>query len=111
MTTPAGKRNQRITIQQQVQADDALGNPVGQWADVVSLWAAVLPIRGREYFAAGQMQDPQDVKFVVLYRPGINQQQRILWRGDPYAIHAVIDVGGAQKELELMTVNGLRDGR
>ena len=57
------------------------------------------------------MQAPQDVRFRIRYHVGITETMRVMWRGVPHAINAVIDVDGAQCTLELMCTTGLRDGR
>lgn len=110
-TMQAGDLNQRITLQQRNVSIDALGEEVGAWADVAIVWASVKPSRGREYFAAGQMQDPQDVRIRIRHRAGVTELMRAVWRGVPHGINAVIDADGAGVMLELMCTKGLRDGR
>lgn len=109
----AGRKNQRVTFQ--VLADPAQQNEVGEqtsaWADVVTLWAQVEPLRGREYFAAGQMQSVADVRIRVDYRSDLVETMRAVWRGVPHEIVAIINVDGAREQLEIMAVQGVRDGR
>lgn len=107
----ASELRTQITIQSEATADNTLGEPVQTWVDLVTVLAQAQPLRGREYFAAGQMQAPQDVRFRIRYHVGITETMRVMWRGVPHAINAVIDVDGAQLTLELMCTTGLRDGR
>lgn len=114
MTLPkiqaAGKRDQRITLQQRTATVDALGQGVETWTDVATVWASAQPLRGREFFAAGAMQSQADVRFGMLYRAGITGAMRVLWRGVPHALVAEpIDVDGGRHTLELMAASGVRD--
>lgn len=107
----AGALNQRITIQQRADGVDQLGQAATTWADVATVWAAAAPLRGREFFAAGQMQTEVSLRFKIRWRAGIESAMRVLWRGQAHDIVSVIDVGGARVELELMCLAGVRDGR
>ena len=108
----AGALNQRITIQQPSAAKDVLGQRVETWADVATVWASAQPLRGREFFAAGQMQSEAAVKFTIRHRAGLAGNMRVLWRGVPHALVAEpMDVDGRMERLELMCAAGVRDGQ
>lgn len=108
---PAGQMDQRITLQSPSASKDALGQRVETWADVATVWARAQPLRGREFFAAGQMQSEAAVKFTVRWRDDVSGRMRVLWRGVPHAIVAEpMDVDGKRVELELMCAAGVRDG-
>lgn len=108
----AGDLTERITLQQRdTTAQNGLGENTAAWVDVVTVYAKAEPIRGREYFAAAQMQATTDVRFTIRYRAGVLQTMRVLWRGEPHDIQDVINPLGRRESLELMTVKGQRDGR
>lgn len=111
MTVPSGLLRERITLQQRVAGVDALGQALANWADVATVWAQALPIRGREWFAAGQTQAEVSVRFVLRYRTGVDASMRVLWRNQAHDIVSVIDVGGMRADLELMCLAGVKDGR
>lgn len=117
MSTPnrqvqASALRHQVLIQREQTSTNALGEPVqGAWVTVASVLADPQPLRGREYFAAGQMQAPHDVRFRIRHRAGITPTMRVMWQDEPHAIDAVIDVEGAGLTLELMCTKGLRDGR
>lgn len=106
----AGLLNQRITLQTRQAGQNALGESVGPWVDVATVWAQAQPLRGREWFASGQMQQSTDVRFRIRWREGVTQSMRVLWRGEPHSIDGVIDVDGGRHTLELMATKGIRDG-
>lgn len=112
MSQAAGKRDQRITIQQRGSGKDLLGQASGSWAELVTVWAGAKPLRGREFFAAGATQSEATVTFSMLYRDDITSRMRVLWRGTPYDIVAEpIDVDGGRHTLELLCATGVKDGR
>ena len=106
-----GRFRERVALQRRVVGVDALGQESTSWADVATLWAEVLPIRGREYFAASQMQAPTDVRIRIRWRTGVEPTMRVAWKGQPHEVVSVIDPEGRGAVLELMCVAGLRDGR
>lgn len=112
MPLNAGPMDQRITIQRRVDARNAMGENAYTWQDVATVWARAEPLRGREWFAAAQMQATADVRFTIRYRADLDATMRVLWQGQPHDIVAPpIDVAAARETLELMCLQGVRDGR
>jgi SPP1 family predicted phage head-tail adaptor len=118
MSLPAGKLDQRITLQQRAPGQDSLGQANGAWTNLAvnpTVWARAEPLRGREFFAAGQQQHELTTRFVIRYRAdveAITGGLRVLWRGVPYdVVSPAINKDGARVELELMCATGVRDGR
>lgn len=111
-----GRANQRIKLQAKSITRNAIGEEVVTWTDVVTdtadhaIWAEVWPLKGREFFAAQQTQYAADVRFRIRYRTGIVRDQRVLWNGEPYDITQVVDVGAAHHTIEILAVNGVRNG-
>jgi SPP1 family predicted phage head-tail adaptor len=103
--------NQRVTLQQPGGGVDVLGQAQASWQDVADVWAEVTPLRGREYFAAGTMQVPVDIRMRIRYRSDVVPTWRVVWRTQPHDIVSVIDVEARQEVCELMCVAGIRDGR
>ena len=54
----AGKLRHRVEIQASTPTQDATGQPIDSWATVTggTVWAAIEPISGREFVAAGSFQ-------------------------------------------------------
>lgn len=103
----------QVDIEQRTDTVNALGETIPTWSVLhAGLWAQKQPVRGREYFAAGQMQVPADVRYRIRYRAGITAAMRIVDAGQPFDIVGEpIDVDGARITLELMCTSGVRDGR
>lgn len=113
VTIASGKLNQRVQLQARAAtSQNALGENEAAWETYATVWASAEPLRGREYQAMGQQQQTIDVRFRIRWRAGVEGTHRVLWRGDAYdVVGPPIDVDGARVLLELMTVNGVRDGR
>jgi len=111
----AGRRRHLITLQHRVANQDSLGTNDYTFADLPTNpqeWAEALPLRGREFFAAGEMQSEITVKFSFPFRADLDDTMRVLWDGVPYDIASPpINVDGRSVDLELMCKNGVRDGR
>ncbi len=110
-TPAAGALAHRVTIQQRVAGVNALGQAVQSWADYLTVWANAEPLRGREFFAAGQTQSEVSARFTIRWRQGITAAMRVVWRGQAYDVAAVIETQGQQQMLELMCSSGVGDGR
>lgn len=101
MTTAAIFRH-RITLQELVTGQDEAGQPVREWQDVATVWAAVEPLRGREYWAAAQVQSEVTTRIRIRYRSGIRPDMRVLYGGRVFNVTAVIDPEERHVELQLM---------
>lgn len=112
MGLAAGQFDQRITLQSKSVTRSEIGEEIVEWQDVATLWARVEPIRGREWFAAAQMQSAADYRVTIRYRAGVTRDMRIVWRGEPLDIVGEpIDVNARRENIEMMCVSGVRNGR
>lgn len=97
-----GRLNRRITIESKTVTRDAYGGETITWSTVATVWAAVLPIRGREYVAIRQAGAELTTRFVIHYREGITPAMRVSYNGGQYNIEEVIDSEDGHRFLELM---------
>ena len=98
----AGTLDQRIELQELVQGFDDYGQPLSAWQTVLSSWAAVEPLQGREYLAAMQNQSETTIRVRLRYRPGVKSAMRVKHGTALYGIQSVIDVKSKGRELVLM---------
>lgn len=104
----AGKLNQRITFQQKVITRNGIGEEIATYADVCTVWAEAIPLRGNAFFAANQQQHTVDVRFRIRQRSGISEQQRLVWNGVAYEVNNVIPGTGPYRGfLEILAVKGI----
>lgn len=73
----AGELRHRVTFQQDNgTTTDSEGIPVRNWVDVITVWARVHDLSGREYFAAQQVQAEVTTEITIRYRAGLNTKMR-----------------------------------
>jgi SPP1 family predicted phage head-tail adaptor len=96
--------NRRVTLQAMSSAQDATGEEVNGWADVVTVWASVIDISGREFVAAMAEQSSTQTKVAIRYRDGITTSMRLIYSGRIYDIEAVL--GEDRRTLTLMCAKG-----
>jgi SPP1 family predicted phage head-tail adaptor len=103
---------ERLRIEKRVPADNELGEEVGGWAPVATVFARAEPIRSRELVAADQLQSAGDTRFIIRYRTDVVAAMRVIWRDKAYdIIGEPIDIEARRQWLEMTCTTGLRDGR
>jgi SPP1 family predicted phage head-tail adaptor len=80
----AGDLRHRITLQKQRTGQDNYGQPLeNEYDDFTTVWAAVNPILGKEYFAAETIQSDVTHRIRLRYCKGITPDMRVKF-GDRY---------------------------
>ena len=101
-----GKMRHRITFQQFTGEQDSFGDPLqaddDNWVDVVSPWAAIDPVSGREFYAAEQSQSEVSHKIRCRYYPGLTTDMRIKYGKRIFQIASIIDWEERHQSLLIM---------
>lgn len=101
-----GKMRHRITFQSFSGAVDTFGDPLhgseDQWNDVATVWAAIDPVSGREFYAAEQSQSEVTHKVRCRYRPGLTTAMRIKLGARLFEIVSIINWEERGESLLLM---------
>lgn len=106
----AGRMDKRVTLQAQTSTRNAIGEPVVAWADVATVWAAVEPLQGREFWAQQQVQSEVTTRVRIRYRAGITPDMRVVHQGRVLNIASVIDPQERHDEMQLMCSEGVNNG-
>lgn len=109
MAYESGTLDQRITLQIKVITLDAFGAEQTAWQDVRTCWAALHPMRGKEYLAVDHLRASLDCKFVLRANActDIDVEARIVHKGQIYGIAAKIDIRSEGHWVELMCTAGV----
>jgi SPP1 family predicted phage head-tail adaptor len=91
-----------VTIEEKQVTRDSYGGEVITWAEVVTCWAAVEPLQGREFLDGRRLEAEVSTRIRIRYRPGIKPGQRITWGDHVYDLEAVIEHESKRRELRLM---------
>lgn len=110
----AGKLRQRIQLQRRT-AGSPQKTPSGQddtsWQTYATTWAAIEPLRGREFMEAQGVQGDLTVRIRLRYRTDVRQGDRCLHGSTVYPVEAPpIDVNLRNRELHLMCSQGASNG-
>ena len=100
----AGSLRNIITIQQTTQTRNDAGEVVDTWATYIAPWANVLPLQGREFWAAAQVQNEKALRILIRYAGGVNVRMRVLHDQRAWDIKSVSNVGTMNKETEIIAV-------
>lgn len=119
----AGRLRRRVTIQQPVDTQNEIGEPITVWRTFAeNVPAAIEPLSGREYFAAQQEQGDVSTRIRIRWRPGVTEVMRVTHtvktntspeetQVDVYDIEAVLpDQRTGRRELHLMCKKRSADG-
>lgn len=86
----AAKMNHRITFQRQATDKDKLGGYSDDWIDVMTVWAQISPVSGREYLT--QMRENTiSHKIYCRYRAGLSPKMRILFGKRIFRIISILN--------------------
>lgn len=101
-----GRMRHRITFQRFSGAQDSYGDPLladdSEWDDVATLWAAIDPVSGREFYAAEQSQSEVTHKIRCRYCAGLQTAMRILYGPRKFRILSIIDWEERHESLLIM---------
>lgn len=117
----AGNMRHRLTVQTAVETQDqTTGELVRSWTTVATVWANILPMKGRELMsAAGTPLAACDTRIKLRWAPALanlgpkSRVAHLLPDGRVDAYYDIVSVtepGLRKRELELMCVSGLSDG-
>ncbi len=98
----AGDLRHKVTIQQKTTTKDTEGIPSETWPDFATVWAAIEPLQGREFFSAQAVNAQVTTRIRIRYRAGITPTMRVSYGTRIFDIQVVIDVEERHRELQLM---------
>ena len=86
----AGELDQRIALQSLATGVDSIGQPSQTWATDATLWASVRVMSGVTSIKSGADTATTKASFRLRRHDGITTANRLLWRGEPWQIDAVL---------------------
>ena len=105
----AGRLRHRLRLQSQTQTRDAYGAAIISWATEATVWGAIEPLSGREYFSQAQTQNEAKVRIVIRYRSSVDESWRVVSGGKYYSIESVINHDERDRMMTLLCLEGVRD--
>ena len=105
-----GERRHRVVFQSSTIVQDDFGEPDQTWATLATVWGLVQPLKGRELFAANQVQAEVTTRIVVRNSSelvDLAPDDRATWNGQTFDIKAVIHRDHRRSELEILAIEHL----
>lgn len=99
----AGKLRERIAIQQYTETQNEIGEPVKTWGTFASVWAAIIPLSGDEFFSSGQRNARVTHRIEIRARAGVTAKMRVSHKTRVFRIEAVLNVEERDREMHLMS--------
>lgn len=107
----AGRMRHRVEIEKLVVLSDKItGGLVKTWQPLATVWAAVEPLRGREFFEAQALQSETTTRIRIRARKGVDAKCRVKHGDTIYNVISVINVRMIGDEMQLMCSSGVDDG-
>lgn len=75
----AGQLRHRVKVQDKSNARDASGGIVEEWRTLVTRWADIEPLKGRELFSAQEVDGRITHRVTMRHYPGLQATQRLLY--------------------------------
>jgi len=90
----SGRLRHRVTLQERSSSVDGFGQPLDDWADVLTTWATVQPVSGREFQEGVQVEAEITHKVWLRWRAGVAPKptMRLLFEGRKFEIVSVVNV-------------------
>jgi SPP1 family predicted phage head-tail adaptor len=96
----AGRLRHRLTLQYKSETRTATGDVAYTWVTDSTVWGAIEPLSGREYIAASQTKNENEVRILMRYNSKIEKSWRIVNDSKAYSITAMWN----EDERDRMTV-------
>lgn len=106
-----GELRNRITILQITAFIDENGFAHDEETGLVTVWAAVSNLHGKEYFAAKAVQAENTIKFTVRFQAGITSNMKISFQDRIFNITDIDDIKYRKKYQEIKAVEVLPSGQ
>lgn len=87
----AGKLRHRITLQNRTITPSGYGDNTVTYTDIATVWAAVMPLRGREYWSAQQIKATTTHEVEIRHRSDVGPEDRVAFGSRYFTIDSVVN--------------------
>jgi len=105
----AGRLRHRLELQSKSETRDEYGAAIVSWTTQDTVWGAIEPLSGREYFSQQQVQAEASVRIVIRYNGSIDETWRIKHGGRYYNIVDVLNHDMRNYMLTIMCREGVSE--
>ncbi|SFB02736.1 phage head-tail adaptor, putative, SPP1 family [Collimonas sp. OK607] len=111
----AGQLSRRLRIQSRSSVQDSFGQQQLIWTDLITVWADIQPLAGRELESAQRMVSEVSHQIIVRFQPLFSDtrvvaEYRALYKGRIFNIQACMNEDERNAVVTLLASEGLNDG-
>ena len=105
----AGRLRHRVILQSGTETRDAHGAYLVGWSTQDTVWGAVEPLTGKEFFSQQAVHAESTVRIVIRYRSDVTAAWRVSHAGLFYDVKHVLNENTRDRMLILMCSEGVTD--
>lgn len=100
----AGRLRHRLYLQQSTQTRTASGGYEDGWATIATIWGAVEPLKGREFFENAQVEGDVTHRIVIRSRAEVTTKHRFIHieKNRVFNVVSVINPNERDISMEIM---------
>jgi len=99
----AGKLRFLVSLQSATAVEDDYGEDVTTFTEYASVYADIIPLSGKEFFAAQQVNSEITIKVIIRYRDDVKASHRVVYNNQVFEIAAPpINVRMRNRDLQLL---------
>jgi len=99
----SGRYRHRIVFQEySSEGTDSDGFPVKGWQDVKVAWAMIKTLKGTEYFSASSTQNENQMRFIIHFTEGLNEDMIILHDNREFDIESILNDDEENRTLTII---------
>ena len=98
----AGQLRHKVIIQENTPSRDDYGAEAESWSNFATVWAAIEPIRGREFWESQQINAEVTARITIRYLSGVTPKMRVKYGTRIFDIISVINPEERNRDLQLM---------
>ena len=111
----AGDLRHRITLQQRSTVTDSLGGHSDKWTSVLTVWAHIQPMSGRELLAAQAVRSETTHAIILRFHPMLSNpievsKMRVLYGTRIFNITGCVNQDERNRIIELSAFEGMNQG-
>lgn len=106
----AGRLSHRVEIHRKSTTFSDTNAEIIAWVLFAVVWAEIVPLSGREYLRAEQIQSPVMARGTIRTLAGITADMRLVYGATIYNIAAVLDDPRFVRHQTLMLSQGINQG-
>jgi len=103
-TIKIGDLRHRVTFQKKTKLPDGHHGHTSSWEEVVTVWAKVDPVSGREYYYSHQLKNALSHKITIRYRDDITEELRAVFEERIMKIESLINLEEKERFMVLRCI-------